>query len=107
MPMFSTLTCGNGAGAAEAAGGGSTATLALAGGIALAGGVALGPSETVAGGVVLAATDAATRGSGCGIGVDGARSQAALARTAAARTAGWRRRVRVRISDFLLQENVG
>jgi hypothetical protein len=51
-----------------------------------------------------AAEDAAAAGSGCCIGVDGARSQAALGRTRRGMT---RRAARGLIGAFLLQENVG
>jgi hypothetical protein len=51
-----------------------------------------------------AAEGAAIAGSGCCIGVDGARSQAALGRTRRGRR---RRAARLLIGGSLLQENVG
>jgi len=103
IPMFSTFTCGKGGGAADGAGAGSATETDAAGVVA---GVA---AETVAGGAggveaTGAAEGAAVAGSGCCIGVDGARSQAAPARTRRGRT---RRAARGLIGAFLLQENVG
>jgi hypothetical protein len=105
--MFSTFTRGSGGGEAEAVGGGSAATLAAGIGVVLAEGVALAAGAALGAGAAFVPADAATTGSGCGIGVDGARSHAALGRTMAARAARLRRQARVLIGDFLLQENVG
>jgi len=73
-----------------------------------AGAVAEVAAETAAEGAggaeaMAAPEGAALAGSGCGVGVDGARSQAALGRRSGRR----RRAARVLIGAFLLQENVG
>jgi hypothetical protein len=61
-------------------------------------------TEGAGGAEAMAAEDAAVAGSGCCIGVDGARSQATPGRRRRGRT---RTAARGLIGAFLLQENVG
>jgi hypothetical protein len=101
IPMFSTFTCGRGA---DAVGAGSTTAMETDAAGAMAEVAAETVTERAGGAEAMAAEDAAGAGSGCCIGVDGARSQAALGRTSRAIT---RRAARGLIGAFLLQENVG
>jgi hypothetical protein len=102
IPMFSTFTWGRGGGVEAAGDGPATEADGAGTGAELGAATAATPEEAAGtGGAV--AEEAATGGSGCGIGVDGARSQA----PGRAKSARLRRRARVRIDASLLQENVG